>query len=407
MVIIDRWGTPLAASDDASAMAWNDAWEQALHFIGDPFATLAPAIEADETFALGSVFCAAYRVLGGLPGNDADVVRDIELAESRADADRERAHVDAVKHLAMGNFTAAGMQWDSIAQEHRDFAAVRFAHDVYLHVGDAKRRLDSSTSAVALFGDAEGSNFIAGQYAFALEELQQFAEAEQVAFDAFDADPLDLWALHALAHVYEHTEQTKEAIEFLDSRAATWSAQDGLAVHIWWHLALRLIADGQFDRVLQICDDLVPVATTPFRLSDLISILWRLELQGVDVGDRWDHVADAMADRPEWHTTGFLDLHSALAYIRRPSHRAAGSFFSGVANAHQGSTSENAEIFRDVVRPLINGLNMLDDDPAAALSALTDLDHSLHRIGGSNAQRELVLLTCAHLNATTPEVETP
>ena len=131
-MITDQWGTALAASNPASADAFNSAWDNALHFVGDPLATLEVANATDETFALGSVFCATYRLLGGLPGNDPVVLRDIERANARAEVSRERGHVAALKHLAAGDFTMAGKAWDDVADDHRDFAAVRFAHDVYL-----------------------------------------------------------------------------------------------------------------------------------------------------------------------------------------------------------------------------------------------------------------------------------
>jgi len=268
---------------------------------------------------------------------------------------------------------------------------------VYLHVGDAPGRLNSSEAAMAMFEGAAGSSLVAGQYAFALEEVGRFAEAEQVGLDAFAADPGDLWALHALAHVYEHLNEQAKALALLDDTSAEWSTGDGLAVHLWWHLTLRHMAGGNFDRVLQIHDDLVAEVNTPFRLSDLISMLWRLELHGVGVGDRWDHLADAMAFRPEWHTNGFLDLHAALVYSRRPDHRAANAFFNGVRQAHQGSATENGAIFAEVVRPLVAAIEQSRTDSTTARAMLGERQNDLHRIGGSNAQRQIVWLTHDHL----------
>ena len=403
---VDTWGGPVVAGDPASVDAWNAAWVEALHFVGDPFATLAPAIEGDDAFAMGSVFCGTYRVLGGAPFDAPELVADVERAAARAAAPRERAHADALTLLAAGEFTAAAHRWDEISRASRDFAAVRFAHDVYLHIGNAPDRLESSTRAMEVFDDAPGWNLVASQHAFALEAAGHFDEAEAVAWAALDADPLDLWATHALAHVYESVNDQDAAVDLLRSRESTWSKQDGLAVHIWWHLALRLIAAGDHDEVLAIHDRLVPAAQTPFRLCDLTSLLWRLELAGVDVGDRWAHLADAFAARPERHTCGFLDLHQALVYARQPGHPSGQAFHAGVDALDRRIGSENDDTFRSVVRPLIRAIRLGEVDPASAAAALDRLQPVLHRIGGSNAQRDIIDLTRRHFHPRPDEPTT-
>lgn len=401
--MLDIWGSEVAATDAHSVDAWNDAWDQALHFVDDPFATLAEPNATDEAFAMGSVFCGIYRLLAGARPDSVEVQADINRATARAETESERAHVGALAMFAEGNFTRAALAWDAIASTRRDFAAVRFAHDVYLHVGNTDDRLASSERAAAVFDSGPGWNLVASQLAFSLEEAGQFDRAEAVGWRALEADQRDLWACHALAHVYEHVPSLVDGqdagLHLLRSRQATWSAQDGLAVHLWWHLALRLIDAGEFDEVLSLHDELVADATTPFRLCDLASMLWRLELRGVDVGSRWAHLAEAYAVRPERHTAGFLDLHMALAFTRSPDHPAAQPFFEGIWSAGDQETSENEEIFRTVVRPLADAIRSSEANPAASGQALASLDPVLHRIGGSNAQRDLVTLTRQALEA--------
>ena len=397
---LDSYGATVAAVKPGSVASWNDAWVEALHFVGDPFATLSDANQNDEDFALGSVFCGTYRLLGGAPFDAPEVLADLTRANQRAQTPRELAHVEALQKLAAGNFTAAANRWDEAATAATDLAAVRFAHDVYLHVGDAESRLRSSSAAFTKWPrNDHGWNFIAGQHSFALEETGQYAEAEVLGWEALEADPLDLWALHSLAHVYESTNNQTAALDLLRSRQATWRLQDSLAVHIWWHLALRLIAGGDLDEALELHDQLVPDATTPFRLCDLASLLWRLELVGLDVGDRWEYLADEFAARPERHTSGFVDLHMALVYARRPKHVEAARFFAGVPISHAAGSSENDDIFRTVVTPLVAAIQHREAAPSQTMRALDQLDAQLHRIGGSIAQRQIVNLTRTALEA--------
>ncbi len=393
----DEWGEPVAAESATSVGAWNNAWAQFNIFSGDPFATLADANRTDDKFAMGSVFCATYLVLGGSPLDAPELLANYGRAQDVAVTDRERGHLAALDHLVVGNFTKAAKQWDAVAAAGHDFAAIRFAHDVYLHVGDAEGRLGSSRAAFDRWPrDHTGWSYIASQLAFAFEEVRDFEPAEQLGREALAEDPQDLWALHALAHLYETLDDSDAALDLLHGRKSVWAEQDSLAVHIWWHLALRLIAIDAFDDALAIHDQQLDAATTPFRICDLASLLWRLELAGVDVGDRWVELADRFAPQSQWHTSGFLDLHAAFIYTRCPDHPAAPRFFDTVATSHSVGDSENDQIFREVVRPLVAAVRSGHASPAESAETLRQLAPNLNRIGGSIAQRDVVQLTGAH-----------
>lgn len=400
---VDSWGATIDAADPQSIDAWNAAWVQAMHFVEDPFATLSLANDTDETFVMGSIFCGTYRLLGGARPDNPELLVDLERARARAASPSSRAHVQALTHMVEGNFTKAGRCWDEQARTQRDFAAIRFAHDVYLHVGDEARRLRSSQRAFDSWSrDESGWGFIAGQLSFALEEVGLYRDAETLAREALAQDPLDLWARHSLAHLYETTEDNDAAFALLLDDQHIWAAQDGLAVHIWWHLALRLIAAGEYGKALDVHDAQIAVATTPFRLCDMASLLWRLELNGQDVGDRWDVLADRFAGRPEWHTSGFVDVHGALIYARRPDHEAAKRFFDTVVDNHRDGTSENNHIFTGIVQPLVSAIRLGNTQPTDATLLLDDVSDRTHRIGGSIAQRDLLDLTRAHYEQNPP-----
>ena len=379
----------------ASVRAWERAWEQYLHYRGDPVAVMSEAGAGDETFVLGPVFAAVYRVLAGTPCGAPELVADARRARSRAgrSADRERGHVRALELLLAGEFTAAARAWDEVALAERDFAAVRFAHDVYLHVGDDLGRLSSSSHAVEAWRGEPGWGFVAGQHAFALEEVGRYDEAEELGRMALDLDPDDLWARHALAHVYESTDDTAAALELLARSVDVWGSQELLATHIWWHLALRLLASGDESGALAVFDERQPHASTAFQHCDQTSLLWRLELAGFDVGDRWDALADRWDAVAERHTCGFLDLHAALAFSRRPDHPGARRWFRGLDERRAG-TSENDRTFMDVVAPLAHAFRAYAAGDTDRLVGVVDgLGPSARWIGGSIAQRDLITLT--------------
>ena len=409
----------------ASAEAWERAWEQYLHYRGDPVAVASEAGRKDKSFVMGPVFAAVYRVLAGSPARASALDSDTRRAVGRATGagDRERAHVQALNLLVAGEFTAAARAWDGVAAAGRDFAAVRFAHDVYLHIGDDLGRLSSSSHAVEAWRGQPGWGFVAGQHAFALEEVGRYDEAEELGRVALDLDPDDLWARHALTHVYESTDDTPAVLDLLEGTVDRWDGQDLLATHIWWHLAIRLLASGDASGALAVFDDRERHVTTAFQLCDQTSLLWRLELAGCDPGDRWDALADGWDGVVERHTCGFLDLHAALAFIRSPDHPGAARWFDGLHSRAGGATdfvgsswttgtsdatgtsrtagtgasasaSENDGTFNEVVVPLVEAFRHYGCGRHDRFVRLVDeLECRVSRIGGSIAQRDLVTLT--------------
>ncbi len=381
--------------EPASVDAWERGWEQYLHYRGDPVAVMSEAGTDDEAFVLGPVFAAVYRILAGTPSGAPALVADTARARSRASGsgDRERAHVRALELLVAGEFTAAARAWDEVADGERDFAAVRFAHDVYLHVGDDGGRLASSTRAAEAWQGEQGWGFVAGQHAFALEEIGRYGEAEELGRAALDLDPEDLWSRHALAHVYESTDDTAAALELLERSVDRWSSQELLATHIWWHLALRLLASGDESGALAVFDERMPHAKTAFQLCDQTSLLWRLELAGCDPDDRWDALAERWDGVAERHTCGFLDVHAALTFTRRPDHPGAGRWFGGLGERPSG-TSENDKTFSRVVEPLVEAFcSYAHGDYGHCVQIVDALGAATRRIGGSIAQRDLITLT--------------
>lgn len=389
-MIVDRWGVEVAG-ERSSVDAWNRAWGQFVHFTGDPVATLADATERDGTFVMGPVFTGVYAVLGGSP-LDAPVVADsVERARRRDTA--TSPHVAALETLARGDFTEAAVRWAEIGVTGADLAAVRFAHDVFLHVGDARRRIDSERAAWAVFDGHPDRHVLEGMLAFSYNEVGDHTRAEEHGRAALDQDSLDLWARHALAHVYEENDDSGATMALLRDTTDVWADQDLLATHVWWHLALRLLATGAIDDVLAIADEMTAGQLGTFGLCDLTSLLWRAELAGHDVGPRWDAVADRWDVVFERHTCGFIDLHAAIGYLRRPDHPGAPRWFDGL-DARPRTEGEIDEIFDEVAAPLIGAFRARATGDTATFGDTVDrLGHDMARIGGSNAQRALITLT--------------
>ena len=81
---------------------------------------------------------------------------------------------------------------------------------------------------------------------------------------------------------------------------------------------------------------------------DAAALLWRLELAGVDVGDRWRAVAAAWMRHVDDHALAFNDLHLACAAARSPNRddgaRVRDSLKAFIANASGDIRDTAAEV---------------------------------------------------------------
>ena len=90
--------------------------------------------------------------------------------------------------------------------------------------------------------------------AFGLEEAGHYGEALDAGLAAVDANPDDVWAIHAVVHTYEMQGRVDEGIGFLRSDGTQWEAGNLFTVHNWWHLALYELEAGRPERSLAIYD---------------------------------------------------------------------------------------------------------------------------------------------------------
>ena len=132
-----------------------------------------------------------------------------------------------------------------------------------------------------------------------------------------------------------------------------------MAGHNGWHLALFLIEQGRFDEVLADYDRFsAPKLADDVTLDrvDAASLLWRLELAGVDVGDRWGPVADRWMAHVDDHVLAFNDLHCALAAARSPDPGDVRRFRGSLDAYERLGAGDNRQVTAEVGRRLIDGV---------------------------------------------------
>ncbi len=394
----DAQGHEITGSPE-SALAYDRALADYYALGGDPVGGLKAALSHDAGFALGATAIAALFLAGSFRADHAEVKGALKAARaaSRRATARERLHLEAVETWAEGRLRDATAVWEEILVEHpTDALALRLAQDLYLFLGASTAMRDSVARVLPEWRDGDAlTSYVWGMRAFGLEETGDYAAAEAAAREALRRNPADAWAVHALAHVFEMTSRLEEGVAFLTQTNPDWRHAHFLAGHNGWHLALYLIELGRTDEALAGFDRHMVAAMKNGQTLDRVdaaALLWRLELEGVDVGARWAPVRRAWGPHLHDHTLAFNDLHLAFAAARDPGlaaqWRDSLDAFAGEAEG------DNAVVMTAVGRPLIDAmLDFGEGRFAQAVEAIVPLRYDVWRIGGSHAQRDVVDLT--------------
>lgn len=305
----------------------------------------------------------------------------------------ERILVEALAHAVEGRFSAAADRLDAgFADRPTVLLPFKVAHALRFMLGDAAGMLAASDRMVRDWTpDVPGAGFLLGCHAFALEEHGIYAGAESFGRRAVALEPEDAWGLHAVSHVHEMRGDTAEGIAWLEASRGRWTRCNNFAFHMAWHLALLHLSKGDSDRALDLYDtDIRPTQTDDFRdVANAVSLLWRLEHMGVDVGHRWADLREVAARRATDTSLVFASLHTIAALSALGDRAGVEEGLAALERLADG-TGDQAAVARSVGLPLARVI--AGKCPGVALDALAK---AAPRLGGSNAQRDVFVLALA------------
>ena len=186
---------------------------------------------------------------------------------------RETAHQAAIERWLAGDWHGAARALDELLVEWpADVLALLAGHQLDFFRGDAANLRDRVARSVRRIDPADPVfGFVQGMFAFGLEESGDYQAAERNGLAAVEAHGDDVWAIHAVAHVYEMQGRIDEGIAFMRGRQADWGAGNLFMVHNWWHLALYFVEAGRVQDALAIYDAQVHNASSagvPLELLD-------------------------------------------------------------------------------------------------------------------------------------------
>ncbi|MYE02146.1 MAG: tetratricopeptide repeat protein, partial [Alphaproteobacteria bacterium] len=239
------------ASADAEAARYIDEATRAftLNF-GDASGYLALAREADPGCAMADLLEAWMLAL---TKDGAQMARARELLSGVAEAgltEREAQHLAALRFAVNGRWPSAVAVLDRhLMNDPHDLAGHQCALRLDGYLGRFHREAARVARALPFWSkDEPGYGIILSFYGFGLEELGDFARAEDVARAAAELEPYGYWPHHTVSHVLEMTGRPDEGIAWMEGRLPYWSdPKCNNRVHIWWHKALYHIELGRFD----------------------------------------------------------------------------------------------------------------------------------------------------------------
>jgi hypothetical protein len=399
----DRTGT-LLTTDSADAAAAFDA--AVASFVGwrtDVMAHLDAAIDADPGFALPhavkGILTTGLRKSALRPA--AMALRDKARAARPPQTERERRYLAALDAALEGRITAAAAEYEAIALAvPHDLLALRLSQFELFWIGEVAWMRDISERAAPAWRESDpGYGSYLAIRAFGLEENGAYAEAERHGCEAVARDPSDPWAAHAVAHVLVMQGRLRDGVDFLGGLTGNWGAVNHMRHHNWWHLALFHVEAGDHGAALAIYDDRLRDLDSPLMrampdfyvdLQNDAALLQRLELRGVDVGDRWSPVADLAAARIGDCASPFTSAHCVLALA------AAGRFAEAeeTLRAMRAFSAEDRGALGPryalaAIPAAEAALAHRRGDMAGVLAAMGPARRNLWQMGGSHAQRDL------------------
>ena len=198
----------------------------------------------------------------------------------------------------------------------RDLAAVKLHQYFSFNRGDAAAMLRIARLAEAASGD---SPHLHGMLAFAHEQLHALDEAEAAARRALALKEKEPWAQHALAHVMLSTGRVREGVDFLAAASRTWDGLNSfMYTHNWWHKALFHISLGDEQAVFEAYDHHVWGIAPSYSQDQVgaVSLLARMEVAGMDVGNRWEELARYLEPRATDTLQPFLTIQYLYGLAR-------------------------------------------------------------------------------------------
>lgn len=397
-MVHDQQGNILFGATQEAGNHFDNAVAAFNIYRGDPIAEVELAIQAAPDFPMAHILKAYLYGLATEPALSAAAADTLRGLKSMTLPAREASHLHALELLLAGRWTDAAIALDlHNSQYPLDIVALQSGHLIDFYRASAQGLRDRLARVLPQWpSDLPGYSIVLGMYAFGLEEAGDYSRAEDTGRQAVELQPLDCWAHHAVAHVFEMQGRPQEGIQWMTANEANWSGDDNFFQrHNWWHYAVHLLEIGKAREALELYDQHIGAGQSPVALDlvDASAMLWRLTLAGIDVADRWASVADRWSPHTDGHSYPFNDWHAVMANLGADRDEEVNRILTSLRRASSAG-GETAEWAARYGLPLSEGFAAFwRGDYAGAVQKLLGARSIVNGFGGSHAQRDIIDLT--------------
>jgi tetratricopeptide (TPR) repeat protein len=351
--------------------------EDAFHLLDSQFLSLSEeALETEPTARLHLIRCAAGRALGV----QLDPMTELSAAMQLNPTPSDGSLAAALEMLLSSGPAAAANRFvehceayegDALASTLRYSALVMSGVPGNCERAHALTELDGRKHA----GDWRFDTMVA----MTRQEQRRYDEARDLAERSLAEQPDAGFAVHVLTHVNYETGEHAEGLDWLDE----W--QQGRVVlgyqsHLRWHSALHALALGDVEQALSRYSE----GVGPNAIIDAGSLLWRCRLAGATLDEVAHEAKTSAAPTLDSLPTPFLVFNACLAL-------AAAGDASGLESVAARLATDPRPAFADLVAPIATALcAVVDGRFERAIAILEATSNDSPRVGGSNAQREVI-----------------
>ena len=394
----DRYGLAITTASDAAAAAYREALDLLLSAWPGALDGFDRAIAADPGFALAHLGRARLlQMTARLP--EARQAAEMARACAVGATAREQGQVAILSRMLAGDGPGALTAAEAHLRTHpRDALVLSLplgAFGLYAFSGRADHDQARVALCESLAAEYAGDWWFTGYLGWSLTEAGRREEGLRHTLAALELRPRNANAAHALAHAHFDRGEAEAGRRFVAAFLPGYDRAGLLNGHLGWHLALFALEQGDVAEALAIYEARLrpAVSTAPplNMITDAASLLWRIALRPDAPADLpWAEVADAA--QPHFPKAGlaFADLHMAMLGAMAG---APGSLALRIAEL-DALVAAGRLPAGPVVPGLCRGIAAFAagaHDEAAAI--LLPLLPEVVRLGGSGAQRDLVLDT--------------
>ncbi len=213
------------------------------------------------------------------------------------------------------------------------------------------------------------------------------------ASEALKTNPTDIYAMHAMVHYHHYRNDNEGVINYLSKDKNIWEANQGMNMHMLWHMAIAQLSLGRQDDAMHCFSQFDSFKKSPMELKDLdgVNFMFRLYMTSGRPAIRYQKAISNLVDN--WSSTikdslsYFNLLHAGMIFVC--GNRT--DLLEELVNLDNIDSLD--EKTNKVGKGILNALlNYNTENFRPCTETLKATQNYWHLIGGSRAQREVLNL---------------